>query len=387
MKEFKLGDTVRINKDSQYYREGDSTNPIELTGKVTQLTGLHIAVLWENNKSNGYVATDLDHFMDNQKIIQQLKSYYFIPNESVAAPIAEWLISLGLRFGSRSTKGANYVWIGSNGEFHFSDSTIASSHSSFEKMYELGLPKIGLDKIEPIKYKVGDRVISADNNIGFDQYANLIGTITCVNGNDLYNYLIQFDKNNTSIWCNVEKFAPEEEKVEVKLTESGKPLKEFPVGSCWTNPKYPQRLINGEPAKYFRVASSHPAYAAYGKYWYTHLSFDKIATLHWEFAETISIGQSNCSFEDAMVPVEMFYKEGLGNLHSEIPCFEKPTREPADVKKLVKESINSGFDWVEQALLSEILSFDGNSAVINTSIKSTKVVTGDLVTKQSVYYF
>lgn len=61
MSKFKIGDKVKIRKDSKYYR-GDESNPKDTRGEVkTVCSGnLGIEVMWDNGISNSYNDSDLE---------------------------------------------------------------------------------------------------------------------------------------------------------------------------------------------------------------------------------------------------------------------------------------------------------------------------------------
>ena len=68
MKEFKVGDTVRIHKASRYYRQNETSNPIDTNGVITHDddTGyLNIKVKWSNGKQNSYSSCDLELVTDS----------------------------------------------------------------------------------------------------------------------------------------------------------------------------------------------------------------------------------------------------------------------------------------------------------------------------------
>jgi hypothetical protein len=61
-KKFKIGDRVKIIKTSEYYREGDSSNPIDTVGEVIRYkkTGMPIEVRWSSDFTvNSYEEHDL----------------------------------------------------------------------------------------------------------------------------------------------------------------------------------------------------------------------------------------------------------------------------------------------------------------------------------------
>jgi hypothetical protein len=68
MKEFKVGDTVRIHKASRYHRRNETSNPIDTNGVITHDddTGyLNIKVKWSNGKQNSYSNCDLELVTDS----------------------------------------------------------------------------------------------------------------------------------------------------------------------------------------------------------------------------------------------------------------------------------------------------------------------------------
>jgi len=67
MKEFKVGDTVRIHKASKYYRPNEASNPIDTNGVITHDDNggfLNIKVKWSNGKGNSYSSCDLELVTD-----------------------------------------------------------------------------------------------------------------------------------------------------------------------------------------------------------------------------------------------------------------------------------------------------------------------------------
>lgn len=60
----KIGDKVRIVKDSEYYVVGDYMNPINIDGVLKDITGgfdqYDYQVMWENGYTNKYRFTDLE---------------------------------------------------------------------------------------------------------------------------------------------------------------------------------------------------------------------------------------------------------------------------------------------------------------------------------------
>lgn len=76
---FKLGDRVRIKKDSIYFI-GVSYNPIGVNGTVITLRIDHIheyEVLWDNGESNAYREIDLEYVKKaNTKITRKMYPNY-----------------------------------------------------------------------------------------------------------------------------------------------------------------------------------------------------------------------------------------------------------------------------------------------------------------------
>lgn len=68
MRKFKKGDIVTLSQDSQYYLKSatlSSSNPINIKGEVTNVSGEHtlpVYVKWENNTTNAYNHKDLIPF-------------------------------------------------------------------------------------------------------------------------------------------------------------------------------------------------------------------------------------------------------------------------------------------------------------------------------------
>lgn len=63
--EFKVGDWVKIKKDSRFYSTGPE-NPKDVIGRIDKFYEagtLIIGVMWENKNHNAYEAIDLD-FLD-----------------------------------------------------------------------------------------------------------------------------------------------------------------------------------------------------------------------------------------------------------------------------------------------------------------------------------
>ena len=63
---FKVGDQVKIRKDSQYYDAGNS-NPANVRGTITVYIGdsrlpLPYKVDWHNGKTNNYASSDLEYW-------------------------------------------------------------------------------------------------------------------------------------------------------------------------------------------------------------------------------------------------------------------------------------------------------------------------------------
>lgn len=58
---FEVGDRVRIHPESEYYNDGDNTNPVGTTGTVDEIstTGLPVGVAWSNGTHNCYEHDDL----------------------------------------------------------------------------------------------------------------------------------------------------------------------------------------------------------------------------------------------------------------------------------------------------------------------------------------
>ena len=60
MKEFKVGDVVKIRKSSTYYGESES-NPCDTKGIVMSANSVLVEVKWANNTCNNYCHEDLKH--------------------------------------------------------------------------------------------------------------------------------------------------------------------------------------------------------------------------------------------------------------------------------------------------------------------------------------
>lgn len=58
---FKVGDKVRIRKDSKYYTDNGPRNPIGISGYISRFFGDGwINVEWDNGKYNNYREKDLE---------------------------------------------------------------------------------------------------------------------------------------------------------------------------------------------------------------------------------------------------------------------------------------------------------------------------------------
>ena len=64
--EFKIGDTVKIHVNSQYYNENTVVNPRDTLGEIVKIDNdddhyKHtIEVKWYNNEENSYISIDLE---------------------------------------------------------------------------------------------------------------------------------------------------------------------------------------------------------------------------------------------------------------------------------------------------------------------------------------
>ena len=93
-----------------------------------------------------------------------------------------------------------------------------------------------------------------------------------------------------------------DKQAKVYLDDKGRPLKEFKVGSWYTNPKLTQRtLLNGNPARFFKV-SSCVRKGSSRDYYYNQFEFDEVADKYWN-KEIASIGQANTDLDQEMVEV------------------------------------------------------------------------------------
>ena len=92
MSKFKVGDQVKIRKDSPYYDGGDS-NPANVRGTITRYIDnsrlrLPYTVDWHNNTYNSYASTDLEPWGHPINAINKLlypdyeeKDGYLVPKE------------------------------------------------------------------------------------------------------------------------------------------------------------------------------------------------------------------------------------------------------------------------------------------------------------------
>jgi hypothetical protein len=82
---YKLGDKVRIKKDTEYYKAGDSFNPIDMDGTVSisdddATAGYFYRVKWANGHSNSYRDEDLQlvsKFNDGDKVRIKKESEHY----------------------------------------------------------------------------------------------------------------------------------------------------------------------------------------------------------------------------------------------------------------------------------------------------------------------
>jgi len=61
--DYPIGSIVRIVKDSRFYRQGQPSNPIDITGKIVGNDGfnsLNYKVIWNNKRDNRYSKSDLE---------------------------------------------------------------------------------------------------------------------------------------------------------------------------------------------------------------------------------------------------------------------------------------------------------------------------------------
>ncbi len=71
---FEIGQQVRIRKDSIYYTYNNPYNPIDIEGKIKDIStsaSLNIRVTWSNNKENSYSESDLELTQETS----QMKKY------------------------------------------------------------------------------------------------------------------------------------------------------------------------------------------------------------------------------------------------------------------------------------------------------------------------
>lgn len=70
---FKVGDRVRISRDSKYYDSGITSNPTDHDGTVTRYDAYAVEVEWDNGTTNDYKDNDLELVTVNEAIrMQQL---------------------------------------------------------------------------------------------------------------------------------------------------------------------------------------------------------------------------------------------------------------------------------------------------------------------------
>ena len=93
-----------------------------------------------------------------------------------------------------------------------------------------------------------------------------------------------------------------DKQAKVYLDDEGRPLKEFKVGSWYTNPCFKRKHSNGNPACFFRVSSCKREVGYDGKYYFNTLEFDEVADKDWNI-EARKNSHSNTDYDQEMVEV------------------------------------------------------------------------------------
>jgi len=98
--EIKVGDRVRISKDSEYYKDGQASNPKNVTGTVTSISSgmLKIHVKWDNLRSNSYNVKDLYLYSEKTKKSNELTVSKEFVLEAHKAACSDWKNKLEKQF-------------------------------------------------------------------------------------------------------------------------------------------------------------------------------------------------------------------------------------------------------------------------------------------------
>lgn len=113
MSKFKVGDKVKIRKDSMYYRD-TATNPKDTRGEVKSVNscGSEIEVMWDNGFLNVYSESDLEFWRftkadlkDGMRCIDREGDVWYVcgysmvkPAAGVVRPFIDWCNDLTGRF-------------------------------------------------------------------------------------------------------------------------------------------------------------------------------------------------------------------------------------------------------------------------------------------------
>lgn len=68
---FKVGDRVRIRKDSEYYGMDVKTNPADVDGVVNKVGERCIYVLWDTGRTNSYLHRDLKYAKTLEELMEE----------------------------------------------------------------------------------------------------------------------------------------------------------------------------------------------------------------------------------------------------------------------------------------------------------------------------
>ena len=99
--EIKVGDRVRISKDSIYYKDGQESNPRNVTGTVNSVGAsysLNIHVKWDNLRSNSYNVKDLYLYSEKDKKSNELTVSKEFVLEAHKAACSDWKNKLEKQF-------------------------------------------------------------------------------------------------------------------------------------------------------------------------------------------------------------------------------------------------------------------------------------------------
>lgn len=218
----KIGDKIRLLLP--IYVCENKTLPIGmiLTCKRDNKFLIHIVAYSEVDDYEVVLSESEYELFEEKPIV--FATYYSISKKEYIPHVYKWLKSLG-----KITKYENdelsdcdracvYLFISNDGCFHFSSTYHNDFHKPFEDLYKLGMPKI--EEKEEVVYKIGDRVIAGENNVGNKECIGKTGIITGSdnNINIKYKYYIKFDNSDYHLYSTVTGYAPQEPIPNIKLS-------------------------------------------------------------------------------------------------------------------------------------------------------------------------